>query len=640
MRLQNKAANHLLPKKKKSRKLDDQYWPIIDENYELGLELRRPHEQRWMLSLAFLAGKQYVFFNSAAHILQQIQRVKNRSRIVDNILLPRWRRQVSDLIKTAPAMSVVPNSNEDEDIKAAKLGDKVLQHVWRSRRMKKSIRQLAGWIFSTGNGFLDDRWNPKLGPMQLNEQGEMVYAGDADVGVWSPFEILLPAANLGETDLHSMPWLMKAKWRGLDYLTSNFPRGKEVVEESRPNVVAGANLILGREIRANAKVPGAILKELKIQPCAEFPKGIFVTGANGIILQFTDYPYDYYNLEHFKDIDIPGIFWGKSTVDAALPQQIRWNKTNNEIDEYNRTAKGKLLAPKRSGIEVVQDDTHGEVVYYKPVMGHKPDYINLKSLPPTFMQALDIAAGSTDDLFSQHEITQGTNKSDIRSGEMVARLREQDAHGAIPAHAVFEESLEAVGSRILQRVAKGYTSERMIKVVGRDNEYEVIAFKGADLRNNTDVSVKRQSTLPDSRIDREVEIMNRYQAGLYGDPADPEVRREVLNMLDDVPADPDYGEVKLDEMYASWENNILANQEVDLMLVNEYDNHAVHLKKHNVFRKGLDYQKIKLADPRLFMVLEERFIKHSMMHQEFIDQAMAKMIAQRNAVEGGEANAE
>jgi hypothetical protein len=640
MRLQNKAANHLLPKKKKSRKLDDQYWPIIDENYELGLELRRPHEQRWMLSLAFLAGKQYVFFNSAAHILQQIQRVKNRSRIVDNILLPRWRRQVSDLIKTAPAMSVVPNSNEDEDIKAAKLGDKVLQHVWRSRRMKKSIRQLAGWIFSTGNGFLDDRWNPKLGPMQLNEQGEMVYAGDADIGVWSPFEILLPAANLGETDLHSMPWLMKAKWRGLDYLTSNFPRGKEVVEESRPNVVAGANLILGREIRANAKVPGAILKELKIQPCAEFPKGIFVTGANGIILQFTDYPYDYYNLEHFKDIDIPGIFWGKSTVDAALPQQIRWNKTNNEIDEYNRTAKGKLLAPKRSGIEVVQDDTHGEVVYYKPVMGHKPDYINLKSLPPTFMQALDIAAGSTDDLFSQHEITQGTNKSDIRSGEMVARLREQDAHGAIPAHAVFEESLEAVGSRILQRVAKGYTSERMIKVVGRDNEYEVIAFKGADLRNNTDVSVKRQSTLPDSRIDREVEIMNRYQAGLYGDPADPEVRREVLNMLDDVPADPDYGEVKLDEMYASWENNILANQEVDLMLVNEYDNHAVHLKKHNVFRKGLDYQKIKLADPRLFMVLEERFIKHSMMHQEFIDQAMAKMIAQRDAVEGGEANAE
>jgi hypothetical protein len=640
MRLQNKAANHLLPKKKKSRKLDDQYWPIIDENYELGLELRRPHEQRWMLSLAFLAGKQYVFFNSAAHILKQIQRVKNRSRIVDNILLPRWRRQVSDLIKTAPAMSVVPNSNEDEDIKAAKLGDKVLQHVWRSRRMKKSIRQLAGWIFSTGNGFLDDRWNPKLGPMQLNEQGEMVYAGDADIGVWSPFEILLPAANLGETDLHSMPWLMKAKWRGLDYLTSNFPRGKEVVEESRPNVVAGANLILGREIRANAKVPGAILKELKIQPCAEFPKGIFVTGANGIILQFTDYPYDYYNLEHFKDIDIPGIFWGKSTVDAALPQQIRWNKTNNEIDEYNRTAKGKLLAPKRSGIEVVQDDTHGEVVYYKPVMGHKPDYINLKSLPPTFMQALDIAAGSTDDLFSQHEITQGTNKSDIRSGEMVARLREQDAHGAIPAHAVFEESLEAVGSRILQRVAKGYTSERMIKVVGRDNEYEVIAFKGADLRNNTDVSVKRQSTLPDSRIDREVEIMNRYQAGLYGDPADPEVRREVLNMLDDVPADPDYGEVKLDEMYASWENNILANQEVDLMLVNEYDNHAVHLKKHNVFRKGLDYQKIKLADPRLFMVLEERFIKHSMMHQEFIDQAMAKMIAQRNAVEGGEANAE
>jgi hypothetical protein len=171
-------------------------------------------------------------------------------------------------------------------------------------------------------------------------------------------------------------------------------------------------------------------------------------------------------------------------------------------------------------------------------------------------------------------------------------LREQDAHGAIPAHAVFEEAFEALGSRLLQRVAEGYDDGRMIKVSGRDNEYEVIAFKGADLRNNTDVSVKRQSSMPDSRLDREAEIMNRYQAGLYGDPQDPEVRREVLNMLDDVPKDPDYGEVKLDEMYAGWENKVLANSDIDQVLVNAYDNHQVHLKKHGMFRKSMDAPRV------------------------------------------------
>ena len=80
MRLQNKAADHLLPKKIKSRKQDDQYYPVVQERYDLGIELRRPYEQRWMLCLAFIAGKQYVLFNSTAHILQQVYRL---------LLLPR-----------------------------------------------------------------------------------------------------------------------------------------------------------------------------------------------------------------------------------------------------------------------------------------------------------------------------------------------------------------------------------------------------------------------------------------------------------------------------------------------------------------------------------------------------------------------
>ena len=46
------------------------------------------------------------------------------------------------------------------------------------------------------------------------------------------------------------------------------------------------------------------------------------------------------------------------------------------------------------------------------------------------------------ELYHQQEVTSGTNKSDIRSGEMVALLLEQDDFGNVPTHAVFEESLE------------------------------------------------------------------------------------------------------------------------------------------------------------------------------------------------------
>ena len=633
---ETKAADHLKPKKRKIKAIDSDYWPLIDEKYNLGIELRRPFEARWLLSLAFLGGMQYTTFNSTAHMLQQIKKAPSSSRIVDNILLPRWTRQVADMIRVKPSMSVVPSSTEHEDIQAAKVGDKVLKHLWRDLKMKHKNRELAGWIYATGNAFLDDRWNPKKGPITLAPSGDPVYMGDVDVGVWSPFDIVVPAYYMGNTELNAFPWLIKAKFRDLDYIKKHYPkRGGDVVAQTRPTTITGMSLVTGGAYSFDSRIPGSILIELYMQPNSEFKKGLFITGSNGIVLQKTDYPYDHYNLEHFKDIDLPGLFWGKSTVDAGLPLQIRWNKTNNSIDQFNQdAAKDKLLTPKGAGLEVLPDDTHGEVLMYKPVLGHKPEAMRRGSLPATYTHALETTKGSVQDLFWQHEISQGTNRSDIRSGEMVSLLREQDSFGAVPSHAVHEEAMGNVFSRVLKRVQQGYTSERMLKVTGKDNEFEVFAFKGSDLRNNTDVHVTKDVSLPDSRVERTAVIERRYEKGFYGDPTDPEVRRTVLNLLEDANTEFIYGEVKLDEIYANWENKVLLEGGIDVVLVNAYDNHAVHLKEHSKFQKTLEYQKLKVLNPKVFMMLEQKFMEHQMRHQAFLDEVRKRMIQEQATTAG------
>ena len=637
MRLNTKSADRFKanPKRSKQTEEDMELWAEVKTNYDLGLELRRPFEREWMINLAFLAGRQYVFFNSQAHMLQQISRIKGRTRRVDNILLPKWRRQVADLIRDDPQMTVVPNTNEDEDIKAAKVGMKVLSYFWRTSRMKRKRRELAGWIYATGNGFLDDRWNPKLGPTQIDPQsGKLVYLGDVDAGVWSPFEIILPVVFLGDTDLHRMPWIIKAKWRTLDYIRGTYKRGNEVTAESGASSMFGADLISGRVGTVNTKIEGAVMMEYYRQPCIDFPNGAFITAANGIVLQKTDFPYNSYNLEHFKDIDIPGVFWGRATFTEAVPLQVRWNKTNNSVDEFNQiAAKGKLLAPRGSSLETVPDDTHGEIIYFKPVMGHAPSWLQLKGLPPSMELALNMTKVSLEDLYSSHEVSRGTNKSDIRSGDMVSLLLEQDAFGKLPSHAVFEEGLEAWGTRILKRFQDGYDGPRMIKVAGRENEFEIFAFKGSDLRNNTDVSVKRQSSMPDSRVLRNQLTMDRFTKGLYGDPADPEVRRHVMNMLDDAVVDDMYGDTKLDEMYSRYENNTLMSGQITDLKVNQYDNHAIHMQEHNHFRKTLDYQKVKMQNPKAFMELELIFETHAMQHQAFLKQIEEQMIQRQAALE-------
>lgn len=628
-----KAAEKFFSKSK--IKKEDANWSLLYENYQAGLEARRPYEQRWVLNLAFLMGKQYSFFNQSSQLLQQLRRVKGKRRHIDNQLISRWRRQVADLIRTKPSMSVVPATSDEEDIKAAKVGDKVLENFWRVNDTRKKLRELAGWIYGTGNAFLDDRWDPKLGPTSYNEKGELVYEGDATCSVWSPFEIVAPVENIGQVNIHKLPWLDKVKWRDLNWFSANFPkRGHEVKEERMTTSVVQMTSFSGG-IDLTRKRPGAFMHNMYIQPCPEFPKGKFLQGANGIILDRQDYPFNHYHLEHFKDIDVPGVFWGMATLEAGIPLQIRWNNTINSIDEFNRScSKGKLLVPRRSKIETNPDDSHGEIINYNPVLGHKPELLTLKGLPATYQLALTIVKDSLQDLFSQHEISRGTNKSDIRSGEMVSLLREQDAFGAVPSLAVFEESLEATMSRVLKRIKTGYKNERVVQVVGKEGEFEVLSFKGADLRGNSDVIVKRESSLPDSRIAREATILRKFELGLYGDPQDPEVRRHVMNMLDDAVVKDIYSDTRLDEALARWENDIIMSGKIDSVLVNSYDNHSIHLKEHVHLQKSREYQKVKFQEPEKFQELEVRFLEHNMAHQDFVNQQIQAQIAREREVKG------
>lgn len=633
-----KAVERLLPKTKSVAKRNAE-WTMLEHLYEIGMECKESMIQRWVLNLAFLAGRQYTFFNSSANILQNISRVKGRRRRVDNQLLPHVRRQIADFIRTDPIMSVVPNTTDDADIRAAKLADAVAKGFWHNDDMKSKLREIGNWIYSCGNAFLDDVWDPKRGPIEVNtESGHPEYLGDVTCTVWSPFEICVPAFGLNSVRLDQMPWVIKSRWFTLEWIANQFgAKGKTVVAESVPKIFTDINaLTRGNVGTAFQKMPGAMVHWLYLQPNVEYSKGLFLVASNTVVLEKDNYPFNFYHLEHFKDIEIPGSFWGKATMEDGIPLQVRWNNTVNDIDEYNRTmAKGKLLVPRGAGLEIKVNDQHGQELHYKPVMGHKPDQLDLKNAPTSLREILIITKESIDNLFAHHEVTRGTNKSDIRSGEMVSLLQEQDSYANIPSHTYSEERLEKSMSRVLQRIRKGYSAERTIAFLGTEGEWTIYAFKGADLRGNTDVKVKRQSTLPDSRIAREASILRRYEAGLYGDPTDGEVRRHVMNMLDDAVVKDIYSDTRLDESNARRENMFMAQPQIGSIPVNNYDNHQIHLREHTHFQKSGEYQKLKFEDPMTFALMEAKFIEHNMKHQKFIEMQMQAMIAQQMLLAGG-----
>lgn len=612
---------------KRRKEGPDQYWDYIFEKIKDGLELRRPFERQWVINIAFITGNQYTAFNTAAHTLHRIVGPPNKKRSVDNIILPKWERKVSDLIKARPRISVVPNSTQEEDIIAARTGAKAAEWYYRNNVLKKKIRNLATWMYSTGNSFLDDLWNPKAGPMGVNTKtGDIEYAGDVDSSVWSPFEIVVPA-RFGNMDLQSLPWMAKYQRKDLEWLAENYKRGDQVAEEKMGhNYITLESMITGLTGDPGlGRTKSAFLVHLYVKPCKMFKRGAFFAAANGIVFEKRDYPFDVFPMEHFKDIEYPGLFWGEAKVTHAIALQRSWNNDISSIEEFNqRMAKIKLRNPSGSNLTVVPDDQHGEVVNYKPVLGHKPEYMESRSTPPSLERNMERITFSMENLFSQHEVSRGTNRSDIRSGDMVERLLEQDAHGAIPSHAIFEEGLEAHLSRILMRMQAGYSTERTIKLGNTEDELEVIAFKGTDLRWNNDVKIVKESSLPDSKTSRELKVERRYQQGLLGDPNDPHTKRKTLRMLDDSIVDDIYSSYKQDESLAAWENRQMMRG-IKLQ-VNNYDNHRIHVEELDRHRKSIRYQKLRYSAPQVFLRIDIIFSLHRQLHINFINEEMKKQM--------------
>jgi len=82
---------------------------------------------------------------------------------------------------------------------------------------------------------------------------------------------------------------------------------------------------------------------------------------------------------------------------------------------------------------------------------------------------------------------------------------------------------------------------------------------------------------------------------------------------------------------------VLMSPQQRVYLINNYDNHMIHLERHQLHRKGLDFQKIKLQDPQMFAQLELKFFEHEQIHQKFAQEQREQMIKEQAMLAGKEA---
>ena len=237
---------------------------MVMEEWEKGMSRMQPYHRQWFLNIAYLLGFQHLVWHPARNRLWLPPSRRRQVRMTSNLLMSAYRINLSKLSTGMTSITVLPNSNEQEDVDAARLAQKVWFHVRNETKWRQIKRRFLGWVLSCGNGFVLTEWNPNSGEMlsqvqeeqvqinKIDEEGnpllddqgnpvietetevvgvEQFRAGEVSIKPLSPFSVVPIGSG---TELEDCDSVIVGEWLSLEEIRRQFPdKGKYVVPEVR-----------------------------------------------------------------------------------------------------------------------------------------------------------------------------------------------------------------------------------------------------------------------------------------------------------------------------------------------------------------------------------------------------------------------
>lgn len=568
---------------------------------------RQQFEHVWYMNLAFYFGKQYVQWAPGAAgpftRLYEPNAPSWRVRLVSNKIRPITRAELAKVTKEKPQAFVIPASTDDDDLAAARAGEAIYEHLWRTLKMNRVIRRSMFWTMLCGSGFTKDWYDHEM-------LDSSKVKGKILVEPLSPFHLLAPDTQ--EEDIENQPYIIHSMAKSPEWVYGNF--GVEIPPSAGASAGALEQKFLSAIGIQNTPKEFVPVHELWVKPGGrKFPDGGVLTWAGDTILSQTDgWPWEHDEYPFTKFDHIPtGRFYGDSTIPDLIPLQKEYNRTRSQlIEAKNRMAKPQLVAAAGSTDPNKITSEPGLIVFYTPGFP-APAPLPMQSVPSYAIQEIERCNQDMADISSQHEVSKGSTPPGVTAATAIAYLQEQDDSKLAPTVASMEEGVERIGHHFLSHVQQFWDDERKIRVVGDDGQIEAFMFSKANIRGNTDLKIEAGSATPRSRAAKQAFITELGKMGWI--PPD-----RALRYLDMAETGRLYEEMQIDARQAQREN--LKMMGGMPQAVNTWDEHAVHIAEHNSFRKRQAFEK---ASDEIKMLME----MHVQQHQQVLAQAMGTPIA-------------
>lgn len=450
----------------------------------------------------------------------------HRVRRSHDLIGPMVQAKVAAATQRIPGYEVNPSTSDPEDYTAAQIAKKVVNAGYELWRVKRAFQKLVWNALVTEEGFIMAYWDSSIGPyVDVNEdpeaEAEHVGLGDVRIQVWNGLEVMWePGVDFEES-----------RWWAIEHA-----RPRDAVESepgySGGKLPADAQMAV-REANANAEQGNlCLITEYLERPCPEWPQGRRLFFAAGKQI----FPEETYPLTDSKGevVDEPCIHRlgytvnpasdrDKGMVKSLIESQRLYDFSMNKISEFAQLGLVSQMSAPIGAIKTPPTDEPGAIIEWDPATPGAAE--------PKFRET----QGIPEELFKLKEEAQGEMRYIAHDAEIPASAPQAIAQSILQQNEISWEDLIANLAEVYARVARDcltlvqrhYTEDRMLKFRGRAGFMPIEDFKGADLRDQTDVRVQPGSLTP---LTREA-VVQRIQniAQMFPGYFPPEVLLSAMN---------------------------------------------------------------------------------------------------------------
>lgn len=510
--------------------------------YQQCQSARTAYEQQWYKNLDMVQGRQYTEWSKAKGTMVQRQGLPYEPRLVVNVLEPVVRTELAKVGGSHPNVTVVPASNEEEDLMAARAGEQVWDWFYDFEKIDATLRHAQWWTSVTGNAYVKDYWDagatdPTIAPPPKdNEDGVPSFLPNRGFTVQppkakpkpgriraqaiTPFHVYVP--DLTEPNLQDQPYMLHvypltletarrryAKFIGADWIPS---------KKSTDDIVQSANLLGGKGTNtSNVDVVVVVEAYVKPEVSRFLPNGgVVVMIGDEIVAASTDglpYRHGEFPFHHLTHIET-GSFYRKSVIETMTPLQDDLNRMYSQMTKHRNLMLAPQMFYDAGSVDVRKIQNRAGQWIPIALGANKPVPVPLPEVPNTFWQFLSKLREEMDNQSGQHDVSRAVAPGADTAASAISVLQEADNNFMFDRIASTEALTQGLARHMIALAVQFWDDPRIVKIVGDDGALDVKQLRGADLERATDIRVESGSGLPEGKAARIAVIRDYIKDGI------------------------------------------------------------------------------------------------------------------------------